>query len=229
MASLQLVKEMKVNGKLSALPGNLVIDKATKKTFSDIVTEVGGIPALINQTANVIKDGTTDGSGGLPADHNTLLKLSTALTGLKDTVNTFLNGEADGGTMDRLVELVTAINSNKGSIDSLVSDKVAKADIVDALTSEDATKVLSAAQGKVLKDLIDALSSELNRQIAAIHTHANMSILDGISKNASGDLVFNNKALDGATSVAVISSADATPVYDAKIVFVVEELEIPAA
>ena len=227
--SLQLLKEMKVNGKLSALPGHLVIDKATKKTFSDIVTEVGGIPALIAQSVNVVKDGTTDGSGGLPADHNTLLKLSTALTGLKGTIETFLNGEANGGDIDRLVELVTAIGQNKTSIDSLTKDKVAKADIVDALTSEDATKVLSAAQGKALKDLIDALTGELNRQIAAIHTHENKNVLDAISKNAAGDLVFNNKALDGATSVAVIASTDATPVYDAKIVFVVEELEIPAA
>ena len=204
------------------------LTRPAKKTFSDIVTEVGGIPALINQSVNVLKDGTTDGSGGLPADHSTLLKLSTALTGLKSTVNAFLNGEADGGTMDRLVELVTAINENKGNITALTSDKVAKADIVNALTSEDATKVLSAAQGKALKTLIDELDGKLAQQIAAIHSHDNKAVLDGLSKNASGDLVYNGKTLDGTTSVAVLASADATPVYDAKIAFVVEEIE-PAA
>lgn len=224
----KLLKSLLINGLPGQLDGSLVIDKASKKTFSDLVTEVGGIPALINQSVNVLKDGTTDGSGVLPADHSTLLKLSTALNGLKSTVNAFLNGEADGGTMDRLVELVTAINENKGNITALTSDKVAKADIVNALTSEDATKVLSAAQGKALKTLIDELDGKLAQQIAAIHSHDNKAVLDGLSKNASGDLVYNGKTLDGTTSVAVLASADATPVYDAKIAFVVEEIE-PAA
>lgn len=226
--ALKVLKTLLVNGTPHQLDGAIVRDKATGKTFSDIVTEVGGIPALIAQSINVVKDGTTDGSGGLPADHNTLLKLSTALTGLKTTITTFLEGEANGGDIDRLVELVTAISQNKTSIDSLVSDKVAKADIVDALTSEDASKVLSAAQGKALKGLIDALDSKLEQQIAAIHTHDNKAVIDAISKNAAGDLVFNGKALDGATSVAVLATADATPVYDAKIAFVVEEIETGA-
>lgn len=226
--ALQLLKQYKVNNKLSAWDGSLVIDSATKKTFTDIVVEVGGIPALINQSINVLKDGTTDGTGGLPAEYSTLKKLSDGLAGVKTTLETFLNGEADGGDIDRLVELVAAIGQNKTSIDSLTKDKVAKTDIVNALTSEDATKVLSAAQGKALKGLIDELSGELNRQIAAIHTHDNKAVLDAISKNASGDLVYNGKTLDGTTSVAVVSSADATPVYDAKIVFVVEEIEVGA-
>lgn len=227
--ALKVLKTLLVNGTPHQLDGAIVRDKTTGKTFSDIVTEVGGIPAVINQSVNVLKDGTTDGSGGLPADHSTLLKLSTALTGLKSTVNAFLNGEADGGTMDRLVELVTAIGQNKTSIDALTSDKVAKVDIVDALTSEDATKVLSAAQGKALKALIDELTNSVNSQIAALHSHDNKAVIDAISKNAAGDLVFNGKALDGATSVAVLATADATPVYDAKIAFVVEEIETPTA
>ncbi len=227
--ALKTLKQVLINGTPHLIDGSIVRDKASGKTFSAIVTEVGGIPALITQAVNVVKDGTTDGSGNLPADYNTLLKISTALTGLKDTVNAFLNGEADGGTMDRLVELVTAIGQNKDSITALTSDKVAKADIVNSLTSEDATKVLSAAQGKALKDLIDGISSSVNTQIEALHTHDNKAVLDGLSKSEAGDLVFNGKALDGATSVAVIASADATPVYNAKIAFVVEEIEeVPA-
>jgi len=88
--------------------------------------------------------------------------LATLVSQLQATLNTFLNGEADGGDLDRLIELVAEIRSGKDSIDALVADKVAKADIIDDLTTGGADKVLSAEQGKALKALIDELSATVN-------------------------------------------------------------------
>ena len=45
---------------------------------------------------------------------------------LESTLNTFLQGEADGGDLDRLKELVAAISANKDSINALVADHVKK-------------------------------------------------------------------------------------------------------
>lgn len=124
------------------------------------------------------------------------------LSALQTAVNAFLNGDADGGTMDRLVELVAAINANKDSIDALVSDKVAKTDIVNDLTSGGTGKVLSAEQGKALKTLIEAIDA---------HSHTNKAILDGLGKDAAGNLQFNGKTLDGQIDVAVLNASGEIP------------------
>lgn len=89
-------------------------------------------------------------------------ELSELVAQLKTTLNTFLTGEADDGAVDRLVELVNAIEANKGSVDALVRDKVAKADIINDLVTGGADKVLSAQQGVELKALIDSLSDTVN-------------------------------------------------------------------
>ena len=46
-----------------------------------------------------------------------------------------------------------------------LAGKVDKTSIVDNLTTNDATKVLSAKQGKVLKDLVDAIPSGVDVSI----------------------------------------------------------------
>ena len=80
-------------------------------------------------------------------------------------VNNFL--DVDDTTTDQLSEILTLINNNKGTLESLTTGKVNVSDIVDNLTTSNASKVLSAKQGVALKALIDALDSELDS-----HTHA---------------------------------------------------------
>jgi vacuolar-type H+-ATPase subunit F/Vma7 len=131
---------------------------------------------------NVLKDGA-DGTS-LSAEYDTLKKISVRLIAAHKLVDDFINGGAsDDGIMNRLVELVTQINENKGTIDGLLRDKVNISDIVNDLSSGGANKVLSAEQGKALKVLIDALQENLNTQIASIHTHANKAVLDKITAN----------------------------------------------
>lgn len=194
--NLKLLKKLFVKGVQHNIDASIVIDDSTGKD----------IPTLINDTITALQNGD-------------IQTLQTNFEALNSTVNTFLEGDADGGTLDRLKELVKAINDNKDSIDALVSDKVAKADIIDGLESTDATKVLSAAQGKALKTLIDAA-------IAAQHSHSNKTILDDISKNdTTGNLVFNNVELKDDTCFAVVATDEeaADPQYTNKIVFVAAE------
>ena len=213
--ALKLIKQiLDSQNNEQLIDAKIVVDASTGK---DVV-------AVFTEALNLLKDGTTDGSANLPADHNTLLKISNAITGLKATLNDFLEGEDDGGDIDRLVELVKAIQANKDSIDSLVMDNLSTDDIVDGLTSEDSGKVLSAAQGKALKDLIDALEASINAKLDALHSHSNQTVLDGISQTADGDLEYNGKVLNGATSVAMVSSADGAPVFNEKLILVVGSL-----
>lgn len=67
--------------------------------------------------------------------------------------------DSDDTTLDQLSEIVAYIKSNKSLIDSITTNKVNVADIVNNLTTADAKKPLSAAQGKELKTLYDSLPS----------------------------------------------------------------------
>ena len=67
--------------------------------------------------------------------------------------------DSDDQTLDELSEIVAYITSNKTLIEAITTSKVSVADIVDNLVTNVANKPLSAAQGVVLKGLIDGLSA----------------------------------------------------------------------
>lgn len=182
--------------------------------------------AAITEAINLLKDGTTDGTGNLSTSYDNLKKIETALEAVKTDLAVFLSGEEDGGTIDRLSELIKAINENKGTIEALTSDKVNKADIVDGLTSTDADKPLSANQGRALKALIDAISETVGTLGNSSHGHDNLEVLNGASKDASGNFVYNGKVLNGETGIAFKASADAESVYTGKLDFVLSSIEV---
>ncbi len=94
-----------------------------------------------------------DSSNG---SHDDIRALISALT-------TRLNALADSDdiTLDQLSEIVAYIKSNRELIDNITTSKVNVADIIDSLTSTAINKPLSAKQGKILKDLITALTNSI--------------------------------------------------------------------
>lgn len=202
--SLKLLKQiLDAEGNEHLIKGSIVVDPASGKTFEQHVADT-----TIHLTNDDVTAITTP--------------ISTEIAAVKKMVTDFLEGEADEGDIDRLVELVTAIQNNKTTIDSLLKDKLSADDILDVLTSEATDKALSAKQGKVLKDLIDGLQTALDELGESNHGHTNKETLDAISKDAAGDLTFNGKTLDGKTSVAFVANSTAEPVFDGKLVMVVE-------
>lgn len=125
-------------------------------------------------------------------------QLKTDLAALKTTFNAFMSGEDDdNGALDRLKELVAAIQANKGSIDALVADKATKTELEALITR------VASLEGK------------------------NWAVLDGISKSeTSGNLVFNGKELTGETGIAICASADAEAVYNGRLKIVLQEIEV---
>lgn len=86
------------------------------------------------------------------------------ITGLTTRLNTL--ADSDDTTLDQMSEVVAYIKSNKELIESITTSKINVSDIVNNLTTNSTSKVLSAAQGVAIKALIDALDSELDS-----HTH----------------------------------------------------------
>ena len=80
------------------------------------------------------------------------------IQGLTDRLNAAL--DSDDATLDQMSEVVTYIKSNKTLIDTITTSKVSVADIVNDLVTNVADKPISAAQGVVLKGLIDALRND---------------------------------------------------------------------
>lgn len=101
------------------------------------------------------------------------------IQGLTDRLNAL--ADSDDTTLDQLSEVVAYIKSNRTLIEAITTNKVSVADIVDNLTTNVATKPLSAAQGVALKALIDAITvpDKLPNPNALIFTGAVTGSYDG--------------------------------------------------
>lgn len=77
------------------------------------------------------------------------------INGLTTRLNTLAN--SDDTTLDQMSEVVAYIKNNKSLIEGVTNNKVNVSDIINNLTTNASNKPLSAAQGVVLKALIDAI------------------------------------------------------------------------
>lgn len=206
----KLFRFFDAEGNAASIKSEDVFDKTSGKTLAEFMTAAPSTESIQGQIDTAIEAVKT----------GDIATLQSSLSSLSTTVNNFLTGEPDDGTIDRLSELVNAINENKDSIDALVADHVKKSEIVNDLTTGGADKVLSAEQGKALKTLIDALDGKS-------HDHANKDVLDAISKAGSGNLVFNGKELTGETGIAFGDSIENATAYTGKLRVVVEDYTVP--
>ena len=111
--------------------------------------QVGADPE--GTAADVVAEHNTDATA-----HNDIRVI---IEEFKTRVNTLL--DSDDTTLDQLSEIVDYIKNNKDLIDGVTTGKVSVTDIVNDLVTNVDNKPLSAAQGVVLKNLIDDLAEEL--------------------------------------------------------------------
>ena len=139
-----------------------IAEGATKVTApADIGAETfGTAEALINSH-------NTSG-----AAHNDIRLL---VEGLTTRLNALAN--SDDTTLDQMAEVVAYIKSNRTLIESVTTDKVNVADIIDNLTTNVSNKPLAASQGVALKSLYDALATKVD----GIKVPAKLSELTGDS------------------------------------------------
>lgn len=92
-----------------------------------------------------------------------IASLQSAISLLNSWKSSLTSADSDN-IVNTLTELLASVQNVPEGTDifQLINSKINIADIVNDLNSLDTTKVLSANQGKVLKDLINALQSQLN-------------------------------------------------------------------
>lgn len=126
------------------------LDKKIDSTAKSIREEVSGNTDTIRgEIASAVSNHNTS-----TASHNDMRILIEELTSRLNAL-----ADSDDTTLDQLSEIVSYIKNNKTLIDSITSNKINYADIVDNLTTNNKKKVLSAAQGVVLKALFDSIPS----------------------------------------------------------------------
>lgn len=135
----------------------------TKPAYT--AAEVGALPDTYtppNQTAQQVGADPAGTATTAVYQHNVDTAahndLRLALQGLANRVNAAL--DSDDTTLDQMSEVVAYIKSNKTLIEAITTSKVNVADIVNDLVTNAANKPLSAAQGVVIKALIDALRKD---------------------------------------------------------------------
>ena len=103
--------------------------------------------------------------------HNTNTEAHNDIRLLIEELNTRINtiANSEDVDLDQLAELVDYIKANRSLIESITTSKVSVSDIIDNLTTNVSNKPLSAAQGVVIKALIDALQTAVNGKAEASH------------------------------------------------------------
>lgn len=133
---------------------------------SPILTGTPKAPTAIAGT-NSTQIATTAFTQTVVSNHNTSSSSHSDIRGLITGLTTRLNALADSDdtTLDQLSEIVAYIKSNRSLIENVTTSKVSVSDIVDNLTSTVTNKPLSAKQGKIVKDLIDALTTIVGNKV----------------------------------------------------------------
>ena len=131
--------------------------RGTKAEFEAVETKSDDTMYIIVDDNGTIP--TPDVSGQIDA-HNTNTDahsdIRTSITELTTRLNTL--ADSDDTTLDQMSEIVSYIKNNKSLIDGITTSKINVDDIINNLTTNASNKPLSAAQGVVLKALIDAIA-----------------------------------------------------------------------
>lgn len=131
------------------------------------VTSVAGKTGAVTLKASDVGADASGTASKAVAEHNVSdaahNDLRVALKDLADRLSAALN--SDDTTLDDLKEVVTYIKSNRTLIDAITTSKVSVADIINDLITNVADKPLSAAQGVIIKGLIDDVAQAVKEAV----------------------------------------------------------------
>ena len=151
-----------------------VSNKAIHKTSEEIRSEIvdADIPdtiARVQWTLDQINTAVINLIGGASDEYNTLKRIQTKIEELRAKIY----GDDGGTVLKTLEQALKFLNQYKDFIVDIPENFVNKQDIVDNLTTDDPTKVLSAKQGKILSD---TLTNYFESAMQSIRTETDRAI-----------------------------------------------------
>jgi len=178
---------------------------STKTELNAVDTNLSTLNGAAVKKADVVDNTTSIGVNDKPLSANQGYLLAQAIASIQALL------QSDDTTLDELQEVVDYIKNNKDLIDSITTNKVSVSDIIDNLTSEVANKPLSAKQGKVLKGLIDSLTSRVSGNEDNISDNADRILVNAGAISAEEARA---KGEENAIKTRVTALENATPTYD---------------
>lgn len=146
---------------------NKEIHKTSEEIRSEIVdADIPDTIARVQWTLDQIDKAIIELIGGASDEYNTLKRIQTKIEELRAKIY----GDDGGTVLNTLEQALKFLNQYKDFIVDIPENFVNKQDIVDNLTTDDPTKVLSAKQGKVLSD---TLTNYFESAMASIRAETN--------------------------------------------------------
>jgi hypothetical protein len=195
-------------------------------TYTNVTVDEQGHVVAGNNPTTLSGYGITDAeekgaANSAVSAHNTATEAHNDIRELINGLTTRLNALAnsDDTTLDQMKEVVAYIKNNRTLIESVTTNKVNVSDIINNLTTNVSNKPLSAAQGVIIKGLLDTLESIIENHMdnttvhvtstertnwddanAKKHSHSNKSVLDKITSidtalSASSENPVQNKVI----------------------------------
>lgn len=182
-----------------------VSNKAIHKTSEEIRSEIvdADIPdtiARVQWTLDQINTAVINLIGGASDEYNTLKRIQTKIEELRAEMESQLYGDDGGEVLKTLEQALKFLNQYKDFIIDIPDNFVSKQDIVDNLTTDDPTKVLSAKQGKILSDTLtnyfesamQSIRTETDRAINA-ENRIEAKLDKEIERSTNEDIRIDNK------------------------------------
>lgn len=144
-----------VNGKIGDVTLSADDVKARPDTWTPSAADVGA------DSAGTASSAVTEHNTATDAHNDIRLWLSNVETWVKNLL------DADDETLNQTSEMIAYMKDNRELIEQITTGKVSVTDIINNLTTNVSDKPLSAAQGVVLKGLIDALQTAVNSKAAS--------------------------------------------------------------
>jgi len=186
--------------------------------LTDGVTSVSTSTAATPNSVKTAYDRAVS-AGNDVKTHNSSSTAHTDIRNLISALTTRLNtlADSDDTTLDQLSEIVAYIKNNKSLIDGITTSKINVSDIIDNLTSSVTNKPLSAKQGKVLNDLITALTTTVGNKVDKVsgkglssndYTAEEKNKLNGISSGAEVNQNAFSNIVVGSTTIEADTKTD---------------------
>lgn len=176
-----------------------------KPTYT--AAEVGARPADWMPTAENVGADPTGTAANKISEHNTKTDahndIRLLITELTNRLNTV--ADSDDIDLDQLSEIVAYIKANRTLIESITTNKINVADIIDNLTTNVSNKPLSAAQGVALKALIGAISVPTKlSDLAGDSSHRTVTDTEKSTWNAKSNFDGKYSSLEGKPTIPTV-------------------------
>lgn len=211
--------ELEAKGYLTGVPGDYaksteVTAEKTRAEAAELIldTKISTETTRATAAENVISQNLANHTATYDAK---VLSLETKDQALEDAINQHKREvdallASDDITLDQLQEIVDYIKNNSSLIAAITTNKVSVSAIVDNLLSSATDKPLSANQGRVLNELITALTTALNAHKTAYDAKvAELANADTTNANAISAEVTRAKAAEAELSGKVSDKLNA--------------------